>query len=713
MPLSTSIPRKRTWRIEKPFMFVEDCGDFMFAELNVLLNSGEIEEAKARLQEASNIYYSSENEEDYLLTDFEYDTIFLRIYGNKGKSFESNIDKNFVSNDHPELAGWLAKFHEETISDWYTKFPASKESPLILSPKYDGSAVTIVYRADGSVKSAVTRGEGDKGQDVTRLFKSKNHLKPQAFSLIKKLGCKVEEFAIKYECTLSFKNLEKVNEIFEKDYKNPRNAVPGIMRSSKTDVKILDYLSLCPLDISFKNCDADRLSRLTTLGDIVDQKLFILNNIIFEFVLVESDEDFSSFYEELSGERRLTNDIMLDGMIAETTDWTFGDETDCPEFVAALKFPALTAESRIIDVEWEEGSSGRLTPVAIFDAVKLGGRTFERASLANVKRFDELKLKERTKIVLELRNDILMYVTRKDFTFSDPEERSALVVPNEIEYFTYNEHNQRVFAYKKPSLAQNIERMLMKMGIKGIKIERLKAMCDCKMIRHEKDIFNLNLNNMKKFAGFNGAISEFIYNEIESVKQAGIEDYKLLAGLNIIGIGNTITKQVCNLVEFSFLLDTSYYDDIRDGLVEYIGPETSRKLIEGLYEKNEVLREVHDVLASNLIYTVDSIKQIDEKDRQTIVVTGDLDNFERSEFKKVVEEMGHKMTGSVSKKTTMLITNSPNIKTVKLEKAVQLGIPILTEEEALKLLKIEKTAKSKTIDNSTPEATTTGSIFNI
>ena len=703
-----------------------------FTRLGDAISGGNEQLARQLLQECNDAYYGSGTSP---LTDAEFDRaaaaytarfgLPLRTAPRVEAALKGRTDRHAgVPHDWPLLSGWLAKAAglEET-HDWLGK-AADTHRPgnLLGSPKWDGMSIVITYDRRGAVRRALTRGDNGLGVDVTRLFAGETHFlqdgRPYDFE--------VERFGVKYEVVLSWSALERMNAELGLEMKNPRNAVAGIASADDPSAR-RPYITLVPLDIEWDDCGEGRMERVQFMQDLfcgqldddgnqVAPPLFTGNGAQetpFFWYAIDSwdggDEAAGvvEVYEEILSWRGSPSfDFMIDGVVFEFYDTDEierlgGRSNDCPAYAIATKFPSMTGRTRVVSVDFDVGATGRRTPVVNYEPITMDGRTFSRTSISNMVRFDALNLCVGTPIIVEVRGDILGWIDRDG---PDPAGATPIPCPDGLE-FTYNKAGQRVFAYSEAPLDGRCERMMVKMGIKGIKIETLKKLVDAGLITRLGDCFRLDENRVASVPGLGPSSAELLCSSLAKKLESGFWDWEILASVGILNVGRTLSKETLKvgmLSEFLSASNTTASTGAADGSALFsslhaaIGPERCRMVMDGL------VRHRDDILDLMSLCPVKDTKAaqvaVGDGPKYKVVVTGDLKYWDRDVFKDYIETLGHKMVGSISGKTDYLITNTPNSGTVKNRKAQELGVQIITEEQAIEILNLTRPEGRKVAD---------------
>jgi len=577
----------------------------------------------------------------------------------------------------------------EWIDDLFDNLNLDKNDSLeiLVSEKYDGNSICIEYE-EGKCKIAVTRGEDGKGADLTEIFKDEKLLKKP------KWYC-----GIKYEVMLSYANFDRLNKVREANneatYANPRNTVAGLL--SRLDAaKFREYLTLVPLSIRIQDKEIDRYKELEYIEKLQKKGDIEFNGEIFEGTRENLKNSVKEMYDRYIKTREDLG-YMIDGLVVEVMNEDYKKQLGSfaggsPKWQSKLKFPAMQKTTTVEGIIFEASpnGTGKITPSVTFKPVYFNGAEMRKVSLANYKRFKELKLGVGSKVMIEYRNDVLSYCSKLDdpindtitpipFTDHCPACGSTKLRINENETFVFCDNP--LCSMKRIGKINNYTNMV---GIKGIETTTLEKIVNAGLLETSADLYRLNYKSLSKVPGLGSKSAE---NIIDAVRSNVPNDYDILAGLGIDNLGKDCAKNILSEVSFDSLCDLSYVQSkaFKEKLanIEGIGPIMTERIPKELANNN--------VLLNDLLSTVKfkTVKREKATNQLTFVTTGDPDKryFEkRDDLKNYIEGKGHKLTGSVSKNTDYLITETPNSGTVKNKKARELGKPIITCEQLIDML---------------------------
>lgn len=668
-------------------------------EFGKKLSDSMLDDIKRCLDYLSDIYYNGDIGEDSPYSDQDFDRL-MEIYNSqrtystltaprKGKK---TID---FTNEFPQLAGTLDKtYNIDEVEDWL-RDKCSKlgigpkhRFELLTTYKYDGNSVILAFNKDGDLESAVTRGKDGKGLNLTDFFKDRK-INTESISSYLDDDTLI---GIKCEAIIDFDNFDLLNEETGNDYKVPRNTVSGVLnRNDNEDYR--KYVSLAPIRLETEN--GKRIGRTTGLdffkdcleGDESFKTIKPLKYFSFKGTIEEHIENLTKLYTSLINEDRENLEYQIDGLVIEFTDYGFRDKlgrsTDRNNYDVALKFPELIGKTEVTDIEFYVSKSSRITPVCVFKPVNFNGAIADHVSLANYRRFNSLELGVGSKVIIEYRGDVMSYLL-KDPT--DKEEHTPIEFPKNCPLchkpLEPNKSGAFMFCVNESCdshIVGKLTNWFIKQDIKGVKENTLQKLVDADKVHTIQDLYELTAEEIEKVDGFKNKSAWNIYNAIHSKEE--MFDYELFGSLFFEGFGIRKSKELFKNYRMDDLIDfdkEELFDDVSNKIqsIEGFGESNSISFIEG-FENN--LNTIKFFLENFLIKDYkDNLPKSSGKSLN-IVFTG----FRDKEVQAKLEDMGHKVASSVSKKTDMVVTKDASSKSTKIQKARDLGIPILTPEEMI------------------------------
>lgn len=655
--------------------------------MNIKLLSNE--KLKEILTEASNAYYNTDtkiiSDEEFDDLEREYQARFKeKFIGAEPASGKGTIN---VAHNYSDLVGTLSKckniddfmeWYEDSVKKINCNYKNKEDGYLpeiCVSLKYDGNSIVIEYK-DGEVEKVLTRGKNGKGLDLTHVFKDYHILE-----YIK------EECGIKYEVIMTYRNFKQLMKDENISYANPRSIVAGKLGCDDA-IKYTDYFTLVPLWVKYKDKELTKEEQYEILHKEFGNEWFVFVGAYAE-TIAEKDMDsvrksMNKYYEKIQSIREKLP-FMIDGIVIEFVDPNvrkqLGMNSGFPNWGTALKFPYMEKSSKVVKFDYCLGDTGRITPRVWFEPVEFNGTIHTKQSLQNYKRYKELNLSIGSDVLVQFSNDCLTYIERLNTTnnllLDKNKKEEEILCPecgvvsevNENETFLFcpNEHCPG-------KIVGRLQNYLTKMDIKGIKENMLMAFKEAGLVKDIEDLYTMDYS---KIADIDRMGTKVVNNVKKAINSKVPYDYEILGSLGIPNCSRTTSKDICKvytLKEIINLYNTLGGINFLDKLmgIEGIAEITAKYIYKGITDNYNT---IEFLLNRNYIEYKNSIKTADKQ--ETFVFTGFRDKVLQAEL----EAKGHKVTGSVSAKTTVVVTKDPAGKSSKLDKARTLNIPIITPEE--------------------------------
>ena len=539
--------------------------------------------------------------------------------------------------------------------------------------KIDGLSISLTYE-NGVLVTGATRGDGSVGEDITENLKR-----------VKDIPLVLPEpvnITVRGECYMPRASFDRVNQIRqengEPEFANPRNAAAGTLRQldtkivAKRNLATFLYQEVSPTDQSSQEGVLEKLARL---GFVVNQ----------ERVLAEDMEQIWNFIQKVA---QLREDLPydIDGIVIKVNDLAVQEElgftVKAPKWAVAYKFPAEEKEAKILSVDWTVGRTGVVTPTANLTPVQLAGTTVSRATLHNVDYIAEKDIHQDDTVIVYKAGDIIPAVLRvvKDKRVSD----QALAIPThcpscQSELLHFEDEvalrciNPLCPAQMKEGLNHFASRDAMNItGLGPAVVEKLFA---AQLVEDVAGIYRLSVEDLLTLEGFKEKSAEKLYEAIQASKENSAE--KLLFGLGIRHVGSKVSQIL--LQEFHDLDQLATADPERIASIDSLGMVVAESLKSYFAQEGSkrLLQELKEA-GVNMAYLGEKVAADAALSGMTVVLTGKLERLTRSEAKAKLESLGAKVTGSVSKKTDLVVAGSDAGS--KLTKAQELGIQV--EDEA-------------------------------
>ena len=549
----------------------------------------------------------------------------------------------------------------------------------LLSWKLDGLTVVLTYE-NGELAKAVTRGNGVVGEVVTnnaRVFRNIPLKIPYTGRLV-----------LRGEAIITYSDFEQINESIEDvdaRYKNPRNLCSGSVRqlnneiTARRNVRFYAFGLVSAENVDFHNSRAEQFEWLKNQGfEVVEYRK------VTAATLDQAMDYFSAAITE--------NDFPSDGLVALYDNIAYGDSlgrtAKFPRNAFAFKWADEIRETRLEKIEWSPSRTGLINPVAVFDPVELEGTTVSRASVHNISIMRELQLGIGDRITVYKANMIIPQIAEnltKSGELPIPDTCPACGQSTEIRRVNEVESlyctNPDCPAKKIKAFALFASRDAM--NIDGLSEATLEKFIARGFIHDFGDIFEISRHREEivTMEGFGEKSFENLMASLEKARETTLA--KVIYSLGIANIGLANAKVICRHFDDD-LEKIRHADEEEVSSIDTIGPVIARSLTE-YFADPENNRKL-DHLMSHLVIKKEEKRGEQIFQNMNFVITGSLEHFDnRNQAKELVESLGGKVTGSVTKKTNYLINNDTTSNSSKNKKARELGIPVISEEEFLKL----------------------------
>lgn len=629
-----------------------------------------------------------EQEDTEIMSNYEYDQLYDELQALE-KELNTTLAASPTVNVGYEVLSELQKEQHERpmLSLDKTKDVERLKEFLgdqsaMISWKLDGLTIVLTYR-DGALEKAVTRGNGEVGEVVTnnaRVFRNLPLHIPYEGELV-----------LRGEAVISYKDFKEINEeIGDADakYKNPRNLCSGSVRqlnneiTAKRKVRFYAFTLVNAGDVDFHN------SRMYQMQWLKEQGFDVVENhpVTRETV----DEEVDWFASQIG-----KNEVPSDGLVLVYDDIAYGQSLGTtakfPRDSFAFKWADEIRETTLKEIEWNPSRTGLINPVAIFEPVELEGTTVSRASVHNISIMEELELGVGDRITVYKANMIIPQIAEnltrsgvKDIPAACPVCGGATRVSMENETKTLYCTNPKCQAKHVKSFTLFVSRDAM--NIEGLSEATLEKFIINGYIKDLTDLFHLDryAEEIKNMDGFGEKSYENLQNSIKTARTTTLPRLVYSLGIPNIGIANA--KMICrafdhdpekvlNATEEELDEISGVGGVIAKAYVDYFADEEHRNVFRRLLEEVDIPKEEE---------TEDSRKFAGIN----FVITGSVERFaNRAEVKEEIEKRGGKVTGSVTSKTNYLINNDVNSTSSKNRKARELGVPIISEQEFLQMLK--------------------------
>ena len=645
-----------------------------------------MKELGEKLREASRAYYQEDRE---IMSNVEYDALYDTLSALEKETGIVLADSPTVNVGYEAVEQLPKEEHERPMLslDKTKEREALREfigeHPTLLSWKLDGLTIVLTYE-NGELIKAVTRGNGIVGEVITnnaRVFKNI----PLKISFKGRL-------VLRGEAIITYSDFEKINETIgdaDAKYKNPRNLCSGSVRqlnneiTAKRNVRFYAFSLVSAEGVDFRNSREVQFRWLNEQGfEVVEYRKVTAETL---------DEAMDYFAEAVT-----TIDFPSDGLVALYDDIAYGESLGTtakfPRNAMAFKWADEMRDTRLLEIEWSPSRTGLINPVAIFEPVELEGTTVSRASVHNISIMKELKLGIGDTIRVYKANMIIPQIAENltgsgnaPIPHTCPACGQETVVKKENDVECLFCVNPGCPAKKIKSFGLFTSRDAM--NIDGLSEATLEKFIARGFIHDFGDIFEISRykDEIVEMEGFGQKSYDNLMESLERAKETTLP--RVIYSLGIANIGLANAKVICR--HFDNDLDRIRHASLEEvSDIDTIGPVIAGNLV--AYFRDEDNNRRLDHLMRFLHIQEDSPKQEQIFEGMNFVITGSLVHFgNRSEAKELIESLGGKVTGSVTKKTNYLINNDIQSNSSKNKKARELGIPILSEEDFRKLAGVQ------------------------
>ncbi len=664
----------------------------------------ELANAKLRIEQLTNTL-KDHNYRYYVLaepiiSDFEFDQILKELEhlelqfpqfadpNSPTKKVGGSVSEGFITVKHQRPMLSLANsYNEEELrefDDRICKATGLSNIEYVCELKIDGLAISVFYE-NGKLVQAITRGDGIQGDDVTENVKT---IRSLTHTLS---GNYPEKFEMRGEIFMHRKGFDRLNEqrkaAGEAEYANPRNVASGSLKTKDTA-----EVAKRPLDIylyylledegRFQN-HAESLEAAKSWGLKIAETSKVCNGI----------DQVLAFLHEWD-EKRHDLSFDTDGVVIKVNNKNLQEElgftAKTPRWAIAYKFQTETATTKLLGITYQVGRTGAITPVAELQPVSLLGTTVKRASLHNANEMQRLDVRIGDMVFVEKGGEIIPKIVGIDFSQraldSQPEtyithcpECQTELVRAEGEAQHYCPNDQLC----PPQVIGKIEHFVGRkaMDIQSIGSEMAETLYRNKLVKTAADLYDLTFEQLIQLDRMGEKSANNIIDGIHASKQQPFE--RVLFAMGIRYIGETVAKKlVAAFLTIEALMAASVEDMLA---VDEIGDRIAQTLFQTL-QNPRIVQEIERFKSAGLRFETQKIEKASEKLAGKIfVISGVFENHSRDELKDLVENNGGKMASGITSKTNFLIAGS-GVGPSKLEKAQQLGVTFLSEDELINMI---------------------------
>lgn len=642
-----------------------------------------LQELTELLNKASRAYYQEARE---IMSNYEYDQLYDELV-------ELENELGIVLASSPTVnVGYevLSELPKETHPSPMLSLDKTKEvsrlkefvgnQDTLISWKLDGLTIVLTYQ-DGKLFKAVTRGNGEVGEVITNNAKAFKNLPLQiAYN---------GELVLRGEAVIGYQDFEEINAAIEdpnEKYKNPRNLCSGSVRqlnneiTAKRNVNFFAFNLVKADGVDFEN------SRKKQLDWLSEQGFSVVEHYV---VTADTLEERVQFFAE----KIASNEYPSDGLVLAYDDIAYGISlgrtAKFPRDSFAFKWADEIRATHLLEIEWSPSRTGLINPVAIFEPVELEGTTVSRASVHNLSIMEDLELGIGDEIEVYKANMIIPQIARnltKSGKIEIPEQCPVCGGKTEVRQMNETKSlfctNEACQAKRVKSFALFVSRDAL--NIEGLSEATLEKFIAKGFIHQYADMFHFDRykDEIIEMEGFGKKSYDKLIQSTEKARETTLP--KLIYGLGISGIGLANAKVICK--EFQYDIEKIRHASAEElSQISGVGPVMAKAFSE--YFQSEKRQEELSLLLDEL--RIPEEKEAGEQKLAGLVfvITGSVEHFaNRNEVKARIEELGGKVTGSVTGKTNYLINNDVNSTSSKNKKARELGVQIISEEEFIEMI---------------------------
>jgi len=626
--------------------------------------------------------------DDAITTDEVYDKLYHKVL-----EYEKQYPRDVLKDSPTQRVGdkVSSKFHKakhlsrmwsledifnvDDLKEWLKKtYKLDENISFYCEPKYDGASLNLIYEK-GELIQAITRGDGNEGEEITINVKTIRSV-PLSIKHFHKIEIRGEVVIFKDEFEKINQNrLQKGEALFA----NPRNAAAGSLRQLDPSITASRNLVFLPYGLGENSLE------MKLLNDKMDYIYKLGFKKPPQRALCKGFEDIQNIYEVMKKDRD-SYSMMLDGMVIKVDEISsqidMGYTVKNPRWAVAYKFPAVEKITTIKEIKLQVGRSGAVTPVAVVEPTDIDGVVVERATLHN---FDEIQRKD-----IRLGDKVIIL-------------RSGDVIPKIVKVLT-NKRDGSEVKYTKPTNCPVCQSELLQedvlvkcqnlscearvvnsiiyfaskpcLNIDGLGKKIVEILFTSGLVKNVVDLFSLTLDKLLTLDGFKEKKSQNLLDAMQNAK--GKEYWRFINSLGIEHIGEVASKTLSQEFGFSFIDATKEQIVSCDG----VGEEMAESILEFVKVNRETILMLQEILQPLEPIKKENAKENAFKDK-TVVLTGTM-SLNRGAIKEMLENLGAKVSSSVSKKTDFLIYGEDAGS--KYNKAVSLGVECLTEEKMKEML---------------------------
>ncbi|MGY0374471.1 NAD-dependent DNA ligase LigA [Clostridium sp. JNZ J1-5] len=574
-----------------------------------------------------------------------------------------------------ELKDW----HNRNIKaiNEYNETHDEKLPPIeyVITKKFDGLTVNCTYDENGVLINAATRGTGEIGENITAQIKT-----------IKTIPLKIDNNAlieVHGEAIMTKEAFEEYNKLAATPLKNLRNGAAGALRNLNVRETARRNLSAFFYDVGYNEGEAfetymDMLKFIREKGLPMDEYVKICST-------VEEIEKEIEYIESIRHDLNYDIDGVVIAINHITTRELLGYTVKFPKWALAYKFEAEEATTKLLDVEWNVGRSGRVTPTAILEPVDIGGVTVKRATLNNMDDINRKGVKIGSNVFIRRSNDVIPEImgvveSQEEVREIEPPKTcpycGSEVIQEGVHYFCENSLSC------KPQLVKSIVHFGNReaMNISGFSEKTAEQLFEELDIKSISDLYRIKKEDLLNLERFGDKKAQNLIDAMQKSKKCDLPSF--IYALGIPNVGKKTSIDLAKRFKSLEGLKKANFEELIS--VEDIGDIVARSIVE-FFSDEKILESIDELLQLGVSpYFEDEKVEDNVFNGKTVVVTGSLESYSRNEIKEMLQSLGAKVSGSVSKKTDYVLAGKDPGS--KYEKAVELNIKIINEDEFKNML---------------------------
>ena len=663
------------------------------------MDAEQLKERAEYLREKINLnnykYYVEDNPD---IDDYDYDLLLREL-----EELETEHPE-FITTDSPtqRIGGKAVNLFTEvrhivtmeSLQDVFSKgevltfderiFTAVGRTSYVVEPKIDGLSVSLEYENGVFVRGS-TRGDGEIGEDVTANIRTVRSIPLKLRRAIPFIEVRGEVY-MPHSSFLELLKRQELND--EKPFKNPRNAAAGSLRQKNPKITATRGLDIFVFNI--QRLEGETIAQHSKGHELLKELGF---RVVPNYKVCQTIDEALGVIEEI-GSKRGSLPFDIDGAVIKIDDFSIrsrlGSTSKFPRWAVAYKFPPEEKQTKLCDIEINVGRTGALTPTAVLEPVTLAGTTVSRATLHNEDFIKEKGIRLGDIVTVRKAGDVIpeiVGVTQKNLTappYQMPQSCPSCGSP------VQREEGEAVLRCTNAECPAQLLRHLIHfaardaMDIEGLGPAIIELLVSNNLVASPADLFYLKMDDLAPLERMGKKSAQNLINAIEKSKESGLA--RLLFGLGIRQVGQKAAKLIAERLYDIDRLFTVAKEElctideiggiIADSVVTFFALKGTAHLIERLKTAGVNMQEAIKMLEDNYFAGM------------TFVLTGTLPNYTRDEATAIIEKLGGKVVGSVSKKTSLVLAGEEAGS--KLDKALSLGVRVINEEEFLIMAEIKK-----------------------